>query len=67
MAKKKKNLVDIEIICPVCEGKLQVGISRKRLNPTVLPEYEYTTIVEEVKQEELFPKPKGRRAKVEAA
>lgn len=66
MAKKKKNLVDVEIACPCCEAKLHVGISRRRLNPTVLAEYEVTTTVEEVKQEELFPKPRSRRAKVAA-
>lgn len=53
MAKKKQALVDVEINCPLCDRKLRVSIHRKRLNPVEPPEYEVTTTVEEVKQEEL--------------
>lgn len=69
MAKKKQALVDVEINCPLCDRKLRVSIHRKRLNPVEPPEYEVTTTVEEVKQEELFPdtKPRTRNRKQAAA
>jgi len=44
-----------EILCPYCNGKLFIDITKKRTNEPEPAEYEYTVKTSEIRQEELFP------------
>jgi hypothetical protein len=66
MARKKKPLADVDVVCPCCSSELRVEVHRKRIGEAAPPpEYDYEVNVHI--QKNLFPKALKKAREKEAA